>query len=320
MRKVLLLLVLIVILVIPNVYAKKKRPCIDPLSTVDWEFYIDSFDIDFSDICTCLVNGELKIGTKWTIFEPVGFIEVVKEAFQIECLDARLEKTLKNSGSNYDEYNVKRNVHYIKYPVFSVLGAVMDYICVSDGQLDIGTLSEVDPIHNDDRLRNIIFIDRLLYNNPVAMAICLEDCVQSTVSEPNNALYWCGGCWGTFVGAETHSFGKDPVVEAGLLALSEIDFLHYTIQFGKTSEASGLSYIIGKAGGGSSGSSLCRPVPFLRAIKSQYRLNLAYPVAGDVFKIGQFATWSWFRQYPTAENFVFTVWRKRDCCGGISIN
>jgi len=59
------------------------------------------------------------------------------------------------------------------------------------------------------------------------------------------------------------------------------------------------------------------PKAFPRIVKSQYWLNLAYPVSWDAVPIGDFPPkWSWFKKSPGNEDFVWAVWRIRDCCLG----
>jgi len=233
----------------------------------------------------------------------------------------RLKVTLHKSGSNKDgaeNGKVKKNVHYIKYPVFAVLNLAMDYLCVTRGNFDIAIPSEFHPLQNNDTLANILNPDRLLFNNPIAQIACLYDCIQSTVWRPANALYWCAGCWGSFTSQTTMAYGKNALSDNAFLTLKEIDLMHAQFQLWKTSEAGALDYIA-KAVGGVSSSSRCQVKPFPRVIKSQYKLNLSYPFPGRVFKNGSYPFWGWFKSLPGAEDSIFALWQRNDCCLGLTV-
>ena len=47
-----------------------------------------------------------------------------------------------------------------------------------------------------------------------------------------------------------------------------------------------------------------------------YKLQLAYPKVGNVFPIGRSDyAWGFGASYPVrGEDFVYVIWRKRDCC------
>jgi conjugal transfer pilus assembly protein TraU len=294
------------------------RPCINPISTVDWDFFFDRLDMH-SDICVCETNGKVKVGLKWTVPEPIAFIEVVRKPYYFPCLDMEMSDSLKKYGTNYGKNGVKRNVHYIKYPVFGVLSLAMDYLCIDKyTQFDIAPPSEIDPRQNDDELSILFQPEKLLFANPIAQAICFADCISSSIEQPLNMLYWCAGCWGTIGTVATVTPGVDPVVESALLAVRQLDLLHADLQLWKYSNAPSLDYVASVADIGAVVDTICDPHIFPRIIKSQYWLNLAYPVVGDAIPIGDFGIkWSFFKQSPgEGEDFIWTVWRVRDCCIG----
>jgi len=295
----------------------EDRPCLNPFSTVDWSFFFDKLELKGGCICPA-ENGLVKIGLKWTVPEPIGFVEVVKKSWNYPCVGFKLGDTLKLSGTNYSDQGVKKNVHYIKYPVFGILNIILDYLCVDKNtQFDIAPPSELDPRQNDDMLSNLFQYDKLLYSNPIAQSICFFDCAKvSTGFAPINSLYWCAGCWGTLGNTVTNSYGNDPVVESALLAVKQLDLLHADFQLWKYSDPPDLDYVA-RAAEGFVAETECSPKIFPRVIKSQYHMNLSYPVSGKAIPIGNFGIkWSFFKQYPGNEDFIWTIWRVRNCCMG----
>jgi len=303
---------------IAGILHAEERPCINPIKAIDWDFFYDHLDIK-SDPCACTVNSHIKVGLKATVPEPIAFIEVVRKPYDYPCLGMSMGSTLKNYGTNYGDDGTKRNVHYIKYPVFGVLSLVMDFLCVDKtSSFDIAPPSELDPRQNDDELAILFQPEKLLFANPIAQAVCFADCISSSIEKPLNPLYWCAGCWGSLGTSATVTPGSNPVVESALLTTRQIDLLHADLQLWKYSDAPSLQYVSQIANIGAVVDTTCSPHVFPRIIKSQYWLNLAYPVTGEAIPIGDFGLkWSFFKQYPgKGEDFIWTVWRIRDCCIG----
>lgn len=310
-------IIVLFLLLIPSVLLAENRPCLNPFSTVDWKFYFDRLKL--KGTCACATENKVKIGLKWTVPEPIGFVETVRQSYHYPCMGATISKTLKMSGTNYSKQGTKKNVHYIKYPVFGVLSLNFDYLCTDKyTQFDIAPPSELDPRQNDDGLAILFQPDKLLYANPIAQAICFADCVSATAGQPINALYWCAGCWGTIGSLTTTTRGDDPVVESALLTAKQLDLMHADFQLWKYSDAPDLDYVAQASRAGAVVDTKCSPRVFPRIIKTQYYLNLAYPVSWKAIPIGDFGLlWSFFKQYPgNGEDFIWTVWRIRNCCAG----
>ncbi len=303
-------------LLLTDAYAD-NRPCLNPFSTVDWTFFYDK--LEFKGVCACPTDNGIKIGMKWTVPEPIGFVEVVRKSYYYPCLDMKLGDTLKMSGTNYSNQGVKKNVHYIKYPVFGIMNIILDYLCVDKNtNFDIAPPSELDPRQNDDQLSLLFEPDKLLYANPIAQSICFADCASASTWKPINSLFWCAGCWGTIGTVVTNSPGADPVIESALLVTKQLDLLHADFQLWKYSDAPDLDYVAQAAQAGSVSDTTCSPKTFPRIIKSQYYMNMSYPVVSKAIPIGDFGIkWSFFKQYPgDGEDFIWTIWRVRNCCTG----
>jgi len=313
-------LILLLFILLPQYSYAEKRPCLNPISAIDWKFFIDK--LEFKGMCACSTDRGIRIGMKWQVAEPIGFAEVVRKSHYYPCLGMKVANTLKMSGTNYSDQGVKKNVHYIKYPVFGILNIILDYLCVDKYRtFDIAPPSELDPRQNDDQLSILFQPEKLLYANPIAQAICFADCISASIKRPINALYWCAGCWGTIGSLTTTSYGSDPVIESALLVTKQLDLLHADFQLWKYSDAPELDYVAQAAMAGSVADTTCSPRIFPRIIKSQYYLNMSYPVRSKAIPIGDFGLkWSFFKQYPgSGEDFIWTVWRLRNCCTGFQI-
>lgn len=306
-------------------------PCFDPISTVDWSFFADALEFK-GEVCTCSSSGKIKVGLKMQLAEPIGFVETPNKAWDFLCFGSTRSKTSvqEKDGTNLGKKGAKTNAHYIKYPVFGVLNIVFDNLCTDKStEFDIipTGLSEINPLLWDDELSMIAQPWKLLLTNPIAQALCLADCISSsTVSSSNvsraetirNSLFWCGGCWGSIQPNTTTTLGKDSVVESALTAVKVIDLLHESLQLQVYKEVSGLTWASKFSSSFPIPSDVaCQPKFFPIIVKSQYWLNLSYPVSWDAIPIGDFAPkWAWFKKYPGKEENIWTVWRIRTCCIG----
>ena len=305
-------------------------PCINPISTVDWSFFADT--IEFKGNCVCSTSGAIKVGVKLQLAEPIAFIETPNKAWDFICFGSTRDKfsVQKKDGTNLGKKGAKTNAHYIKYPVFGVLNITFDNLCtMHDLEFDIipTGLSEINPLLWDDELAMIAQPWILLFANPIAQVLCLADCVSSSVVFPSNVdtfetvrngLFYCAGCWGAIQPNTTTTRGKDSVVESALTAVKLIDLLHESLQLKVYKEVSGLGWASNFSSGFPIPSDVaCQPKFFPVIVKSQYWLNLSYPVAWDAIPIGDFPPkWSWFKKYPSKEENIWTIWRIRNCCLG----
>ena len=322
--------IILTLLLISFGISKSATPlCLNPISTVDWSFFADV--LEFKGTCVCSTSGTIKVGIKLQMAEPIAFIETPMKAWDFKCFGSTRSKfsLQKKDGTNLGKKGSKVNAHYIKYPVFGVLNLAFDNLCTThDLNFDIipTGLSEINPLIWDDELGILVQPWKLLLANPVAQALCLADCISSSIvpaSNPGlgetirNNLFWCAGCWGAIQPDTTTTKGKDSVVESALIATRLIDHMHQTLQLKVYKETSTLSWAGAFANFAQPFDVACQPKFFPIIVKSQYWLNLSYPVAWDAVPIGDFPPkWAWFKKYPTKEENVWTLWRIRTCCLG----
>ena len=158
-------------------------------------------------------------------------------------------------------------------------------------------------------------LSKIWYNNPFAMVSCIADCAATVFNKTLNSLHWCSGCVGTTGNNTAYGNGKssDPIAGAHVNALSAIDDLHYAGALAKISNS-----IFAFSPTSKIANSECSPKYFPIAIKSQYRLQLAYPTVWDATVIGKIPlTWANFKNKVGSEDDVaFWVWTLKDTCVG----
>jgi len=302
-------------------------PCLDPISTVDWSLFVDKLEL--KGTCKCSTSGSIKVGLKWQLAEPIAFVEVPYRAWEFRCFGYRRSGfTLsKNDSLPTGDSGGKTNVHYIKYPVFGVLNITFDYLCTDSKTTSFDFLpsgmSEINPLIWDDELSILVQPWKLLMASPIGQIACLADCAATSVAPDSteglrNALFWCAGCWGTIAPDTTTTFGNNQLVESALTAVKILDVLHESLQLWVFKDVSGLNVISNIRNVAVSGfDPACQPFPFPVIVKSQYWMNLAYPSPGDAMPIGDWGLkWALMKSRPGEENFVWVVWRIRDCCVG----
>lgn len=314
------------ILLIAIGIGRSNPPCIDPISTVDWSFFVDTLEL--KGVCSCSTSGRIKVGLHFQVAEPIAFVEVPRRAWDFPCLGYKRGNSVqRKDGTNKGDLS-KVNVHYIKYPVFGVLNIVFDHLCTSKfTEFDFVPtgFSELNPLIWDDELAVLVQPWKLIFATPLAQMTCLADCVaSSSVTDVSsnetlrNAMFWCAGCWGAIFPDTTTTYGQNAVLESALIVTRILDIMHESAQLLLYKEVSGLSFI-----GNVRNIPLpsldvkCQPVYFPSIVKSQYWLQLAYPVSEEAVPIGKFGIpWVFYRQVPSQEDFVWAVWRIRDCCVG----
>jgi conjugal transfer pilus assembly protein TraU len=298
----------------------------NPVTDVDWMgvfpikiggITVASFDaedtetVGTSPICFCSDRPpplNALPGIPVSFWEPVRLIEVVRDPYCFPSLGGMdLSPTIQGFGTNSgtqatDEHHAFYQVHYYNYPLFALLELVLDFACLENSTFDLAYVTELDPLWNVPELAALLTPETFLFANPASIAACAADCVAATAGFPLDGLFWCEGCWGGVYPLNgALSAGNASPQQASALVASRMLFkLH----------RQGLLWgTVGVEG-------LCQkyPMPIMR--KSQYKLQLAYPKRGRVFPLGRSdIAWGVGASFPVAgEDFVYVVWRKRDCC------
>ncbi len=200
------------------------------------------------------------------------------------------------------------HAHYYQYPVWSLLEALIDTVCLDPGSgFDIAWVSELDPLWLNDELTFLIQPESALFTSLPAHAACAADCVFSTLGLPLTELFWCAGCQGSMYPMTGNVTAHVGGVQAALLTAERLLYrLHRQL------------VAWGTIGNGA----LCMRYPMPIMNKRQYRLQLTQPIAMTTPALacnppGRTSTHYEWRggEFPVAgENWGFLVWRKRNCC------
>jgi conjugal transfer pilus assembly protein TraU len=198
------------------------------------------------------------------------------------------------------------HAHWYIYPVIYWLELLTDFLCLDKRQIDLAYLTELDPTWHDDEISAILSPEVFLFANPLAQAACSVDCATASVSYSRDAFFWCAGCQGgmyPFTGSVEHHAGG---VQASLLL---------------TQRMAAKMHRQGMAMGTCGREALCGKyvMPVIR--KKQYRTQMVYPRAATNKELGCHPMGRGSvlleagREYPwKGEDFVYFIWRKRNCC------
>lgn len=267
--------------------------------------------------CDCTVNGKEYLGVYISYWEPVRVLEVVRRPgcfgflFGMD-LNAVLEAPTGNKGA-HPNHNLEKSfqhVHYYQAPIMELLDIMIGADFCRDwtiSGLDIAYMTEVDPIWNDDELAVLIYAESAVFANTIAQAICVADCLPSTLRYPLNELFWCAGCWGSMYPMTGNVMNVGSPVAVSSLQMTRLlaRLARYPIPPAMEFDTSSS---LAKCGG------VLRP--FLK--KSQYRINTLVPISEAVsfHTIGASPLiWGEWRNIPAVgEDHTFVTWRKRNCC------
>lgn len=271
---------------------------------------------DFSSVGNmpvCICTDPLpRIGIKVSLWEPIAFIETTKipSCFPSLGMSVPLPSAQGQTGfggqdegpddsANHHTYQV----HWIKFPVFSVLELFLDFVCLEKGGVDLSYIAEVDPLWQNDVWASILNPEAILVSNPIAQMACMADSAAANLGFPLDFLWWCLGSWGSlYPFTKSYSQGSNLTAQMGV-SVRMIAKLHRQMMLWGS---------VGEAG-------LCGmyPMPILR--KSQYSLLPLHPVPNPVrVPIGrsEMIQWGSGKEAPLVNHHVYVnaVYRKRDCC------
>jgi conjugal transfer pilus assembly protein TraU len=262
--------------------------------------------------CACQDDAGIFVpGFTQSMFEPARLIELVREpdcmmtlgGAEMGLTNGRARGTI---GANEDMEGAQPafwHYHYFSYPLLLMLEMVVANRC-GDGFLDMDLLyvSELDPTWSDPELSFFASPEAAIFSNPISIAACIADAASATGGRSIDSMYWCAGAWGELYPFAGYRKGKSSIPsKTSLLATRSIASLHRRLLARQT------------MGDGA----LCESPIFPTIIKSQYKMNMMYPVAerGDAHEIGEPALlWGEWRNIPSKEDNIYLLWKYNDCC------
>jgi conjugal transfer pilus assembly protein TraU len=264
-------------------------------------------DIDKKAICFCKGTPP-KVGIPISFWEPARLVDVTRHAYTLVGLGGIKvgKESVKNRGTvgildQGPSQNSFYHVHWYMYPILSWLGFLTDFECIETGDIDIGYMSELDPLWGDDQLSLVINAESALFSNPITQSACIADCGSSTVNKPLDNLFWCAGCMGSlypFTGTVAHHEGALPA--SYLILHRAIAKLHRELAIKVHAKGN-----------------YCQKSfePLIQ--KSVYKSQLVYPVSLPLCSSLGASNLKWGNgaSFPyQGEDFVYLLWIRRQCC------
>lgn len=259
-------------------------------------------------VCTC-AGTPPKVGIPLTFWEPTRLVDVTRHAYKLIGLGGMSvgKETIKNRGfiGMIDDATQASfyHVHWYTYPVFSLLGLFTDFVCIEKGDLDIGYMSELDPLWNDDQWALLVNSEAGFFANSPAQLSCIADCTASSFGKPLDELFWCAGCEGSLyplTGTVAHHVGA--IQASSLLLQRVIAKLHRTLAIK-----------------GYEKNEFCEAklMPIIK--KNLYKTQMIYPIpqtSGSCHALGKSdVLWGTGKSFPfKGEDFVYLIWTKKQCC------
>ncbi|MBU0991718.1 MAG: TraU family protein [Proteobacteria bacterium] len=257
-----------------------------------------------SPVCICPMGPVFRMGIPLSFWDPSRLIETVKTpycfptvGFSKGSANGKLGGT-HGGGGNEEDSSTFAQAHYFIFPVFSMLG--VDSLCLEGMGFDVGYITEVDPLWNDDELASIINPEAILFGNIIAQKACIADSVAANAGLPLDALFWCFGSHGSAYPMTGH-VGDNDYVQANMTVAERL-----------VSKLSRQMLIWDGA------TDICTQVIVPIVKKSHWRFQIAKPVKGSqVVPFGRTSLIWGAAKNPTTgkgDNFLFVGFRKRACC------
>lgn len=313
-------------------------------------------------VCACggnLSKGQLPvIGFKIGFWQPLRLMELVRRPYCFPALGGmRATSSLSTAGGGAQvgimaslepglttEEMDFWNIHYYAFPLVAILELLDSQTCNIDGlsSFDLIQIGEAYPNWYSDELSFLIQPESILFSSPFAVGSSAIECpLIAARDEPIDSWFWTAGCWGS-----VYPFSGNMNVSSQIVnnwSLASAKFLYMLSRLMMIKRTTG-------------NDAVCEPrkMPILK--KSQYRLQMMFPVAetedrragggssgnsnsgaaGQVrvskpgalnfrmrkrccHAIGDSTLlWGDWRHLPaTGEDAVFLMWQWVDCCLGV---
>lgn len=283
-------------------------------------------------ICSCPGNGlQNALGVTIGYWEPAKLFDISYDPYCFVGLGGikmKLTNTMRQGSSRSGSLVKGSTVSYAQthmytYPLVAIMNLLTDAVCSGSSTFTIPYISEIDPTYTDHFLSIAANPENLLFANPLTVIatdlICAKDCHDSTYNLPNDNSFYCAGCSGSIYPISGFAVGHFSISQQIMtLTHRTIYKMHKLGLLERTSTSQ--NKINGE---------ICRPSYAPRIKKSQYKLQMTYPVVGssqaaivgvknenqcvmlgtrcDLF--GNAADSTAFRG-----NAGVMLWRKRNCC------
>jgi conjugal transfer pilus assembly protein TraU len=264
-------------------------------------------------VCVCpTILGIPFVGIGVTYWQPTYLAEIEHRPGCLSSLGginvlpgySMLQSEQTVNHENRGKSTNRMQVHFYTYPLFGMLEMMKSVSCNNPSGFNLGYVTEVDPLWQDDLWGAVFAPESAVFANPIAQMACAVDAVSASAGYPQDALFWCSGSMGgvyPLTGNSQHS--GDPFTLNNQV-MSKFLARHHRM---------GLQWqTIGPT-------AICSSHPNPVWVKSQYRFNQVAPIPrkgravapGDNGKLFQFPP---VTNLPTQEQTVNLIWQGQQCC------
>jgi len=282
--------------------------CIFPMSIAGIEVMPGPMDNNLptaadSSVCGCPAPPPIyyREGIPISFWEPARYVETVKDPYCFPSLGLGWSRSSGYLGGGSQETSnasvetsTFAQAHYFIYPVWSILGALVDSACVESSGFDVAYLTEVDPLWQDDVLSFILEPESILFANMTAQLACMVDSVTTNAGFSMSPLFWCIGSGGSAYPLTGHVNDDNELMANSTIAARMVY---------KLSRDAALY--------------LCACVSTPIWVKHDYRIQIAKPVRDyTCHPFGRTGLiWGSYKNPPyEGDNLVWQLFRRRACC------
>jgi conjugal transfer pilus assembly protein TraU len=314
------------LLFIKQVHASCHGSFVNPITDICWSCLFPmsigsvlSFggnmpDTDNPDFPICVCPGTPPVpGIAIGFWEPIAVVDITRHPGcmvnlgGIEFPIGSASETGYAESADSSQTSSFYYAHWYHYPLLIWLEVIIDALCLEkDVKFDLGYLTEIDPMWDDDEVSLILNPEAVVFANPIAQVACAADAIKSTVGLPMDTLFWCAGSHGSMYPLNGHvQEHVGGVAASTLLAERMVYKLHRELILKDSSPD--LSHI-------------CRQhvTPILPKSRYRYQMVNPLPTTGSkgCFPFGRTtAIWGSMKEFPyKGEDFGYLIWRKRNCC------
>lgn len=274
--------------------------------------------LDVPPACVCASGVQSRIGVSVSFYEPIRTVEIVRHPGCLPTMGGiKLELPGIQAGSHTTtssktgDGSMRRHtafwqVHWFNTPWLFILEALLDADCLEKTPWDLAYLSELDPLWDDTLASFILAPEAALFANPAAQGACAADCIAANLGLPRNELYWCAGCSGSVF--PLNGWTSSAVSRPSAWQLMTQRFAMKLAREGLLRSAHGHNGLCG---------SYFQPI--IR--KDVWRTQFIYPSRSSVcspFGKSTAISGSGKAFSPGGEDGAILLFRRRDCCAGVS--
>lgn len=277
-------------------------------------------------VCAGMTPIGFKIGIGMDFYDPNRIVDVTRTPYCMVGLggvnmSAGLANLYKRAGTATQDEKVKVKQFYQAHtyidPLLFLLEVPIDMSCTQVAGFDVGYLTELDPLWNNDSLTFFLNPDAVLYANPATAVTAALDCVANLPGAWNVAsglAYWSAGCQGSMYPLDGNLPG-DTSINDSVLTMERLLHKNHRqlIEFSTAGPLAMFASFV--------------PQPLMN--KTEYKYSMIYPIGFvDPLSGGKCCSpfgrtttgWSAAHSFPTmGEDFSFHIYQRRDCCSGITI-